>query len=145
MRILLLSFALYIFSLITTFAGNPGFLLLLTDDQSYHLGMTGEPGLKTPNIDALASRGAFFCKAYSTAASCAPCRGSILTGMYPHSNGHWRNTVGPSLGMPDKEFSRQSTKVDKVGVHEDIVTLPEILKGNGYITDITSKFHLSPP
>ncbi len=126
-------------------AAQPNFLLLLTDDQSYHLGMTGEPGLKTPHIDALASRGAFFRKAYSTAASCAPCRGSILTGMYPHSNGHWRNTVGPSLGMPEREFTRESSKVDRVGVHEDIATLPELLKANGYVTGITSKFHLSPP
>ncbi len=126
-------------------AAEPGFLLLLTDDQSYHLGMLDEPGLKTPRIDALAARGAFFRKAYSTAASCAPCRGSILTGMFPSSNGHWRNTIGPGVGMSASEFTRQSKRVDQVGVHEDISTLPEILKANGYLTGITAKFHLSPP
>ena len=126
-------------------ADRPSFLLLLTDDQSYHLGMTGEQGLNTPNIDALAARGCFFRKAYSTAASCAPCRGSILTGMFPSSNGHWRNTVGPHPGLPASEFTRASTHVDKVGVHEDIVTLPELLKKHGYMTGITAKFHLSPP
>ncbi|MDF7822608.1 sulfatase [Pontiellaceae bacterium B12227] len=123
---------------------QPNFVLLLTDDQSYHLGMLGVPGLETPNIDALAKEGVFFTHAYSSAASCAPCRGSILTGMYPHSNGHWRNTVGPILADPDKDFGRQSSKVDGVGVHEDIPTLIEVLAKNGYFTGITEKWHLSP-
>ena len=124
---------------------KPNFILLLTDDQSYHLGMLDVQGLETPNIDALAKRGVFFTKAYSASASCAPCRGSILTGMYPHSNGHWRNTVGPVLPDPDKEFGRDSAKVDSVGVHEDIPTLVEVLNANGYFTGITEKWHLSPP
>ncbi len=119
-------------------------VLLLTDDQSYHLGMLGVPGLKTPNIDALAKQGTFFTRAYSSAASCAPCRGSILTGMFPSSNGHWRNTVGPILADADKDFTRQSSKVDPVGVHEDIPTLVEVLNDNGYCTGITEKWHLSP-
>ena len=107
-------------------------VLLLTDDQSYHLGMLGVPGLETPNIDRLAKAGTFFTKAYASAASCAPCRGSILTGMYPSANGHWRNTHGPILSDPDIQFSRQSGKVDGVGVHEDIPTLIELLNENGY-------------
>ena len=124
---------------------RPNFLLLLTDDQSYHLSMVGTPGIRTPNIDALAKCGVFFSKAYAAAASCSPCRGSILTGMYPHSNGHWRNTVTPLMNDADSEFGRQSTKVDPVGVHEDLPTLIEILTENGYMTGITEKFHLSPP
>ena len=123
----------------------PNFILLLTDDQSYHLGMLDVPGLETPNLDALAGRGVFFTKAYSASASCAPCRGSILTGMYPSANGHWHNTVGPVLSDPDNEFGRNSSKVDPVGVHEDIPTLIEVLKTNGYFTGITAKWHLSPP
>tara|TARA_R110002050_G_scaffold149250_1_gene275629 strand:- start:19993 stop:21522 length:1530 start_codon:yes stop_codon:yes gene_type:complete len=124
---------------------RPNFILLLTDDQSYHLSLTGESGIQTPNIDSLARRGVFFTKAYSTAASCSPCRSSILTGMYPHSNGHWRNTVTPVMSDPDVEFSRQSAKVDAVGVHEDLPTLIELMNAKGYKTGITSKFHLSPP
>lgn len=125
--------------------GRPNFLLLLTDDQSYHLSLAGTPGIKTPNIDALAKRGVFFTKAYAAAASCSPCRSSILTGMYPHSNGHWRNTITPGMSDPDVEFGRQSTKADQVGVHEDLPTLIELLNSKGYISGITSKFHLSPP
>jgi len=124
---------------------QPNFVLLLTDDQSYHLGMLGVQGLETPNIDALAKRGVFFTKAYSASASCAPCRGSILTGMYPSANGHWRNTIGPVLADPDQQFGRNSSKADKVGVHEDIPTLVELLNAAGYFTGITEKWHLSPP
>lgn len=124
---------------------RPNFILLFTDDQSYHLGMLGVQGLKTPHIDALADEGVFFTKAYSAAASCSPSRSAILTGMHSHANGHWRNTEGPVLADPDIQFSRQSQKVDKVGVHEDLPTLPEILNANGYATGITDKFHLSPP
>lgn len=126
-------------------AGKPNFVLLLTDDQSYHLGMLDVPGLKTPNIDALAKQGTFFTKAYAASASCAPCRVSILTGMYPHSNGEWRNTITPTLSMPASQFGRKSTIVDKVGVHEDIPSLIEVLDKNGYYTGITEKWHLSPP
>lgn len=133
-------------------AGNPipntgkiNFLLLLTDDQSYHLSLIGTPGIQTPNIDQLAGQGVFFTKAYAATASCSPCRSVILTGMYPHSNGHWRNTITPTMSDPDIEFSRQSSKIDPVGVHEDLPTLIELLKANGYFTGITSKFHLSPP
>ncbi|MEI8206018.1 MAG: sulfatase [Kiritimatiellales bacterium] len=122
------------------------FILLLTDDQSYHLSLIGTPGLKTPNIDALAKRGVFFTKAYAASASCAPCRASILTGMYPHSSGAWRNTAGPeNLNAPDEEFGRKASKKDSVGVHEDIPTLIELLNANGYFTGITEKWHLSPP
>ncbi len=124
---------------------RPNFLLLLTDDQSYHMSLVGTPGIQTPNMDALAKRGVFFTKAYAAAASCSPCRSAILTGMYPHSNGHWRNTITPHMSDPDIQFGRQSTKVDQVGVHEDLPTLIEILNANGYITGITEKFHLSPP
>lgn len=125
---------------------RPNVILLLTDDQSYHLGMLDVPGLKTPNIDALAKRGVFFAKAYAASASCAPCRASILTGMYPHSSGAWRNTAGPeNLNAPDEEFGRKATKKDSVGVHEDISTLIELLTANGYFTGITEKWHLSPP
>lgn len=124
---------------------KPNFILLLTDDQSYHLSLTGTPGIETPNLDELAQKGVFFTRAYAAAASCSPCRSAILTGMYPHTNGHWRNTHGPVVSAPDVEFGRQSSTADVVGVHEDLPTLVELMNANGYITGITSKFHLSPP
>ena len=122
-------------------------LLLLTDDQGAHLGCLGTRGIATPAADALAERGVLFRRAYATCASCSPARSSILTGMHPHSNGHWRNTHAPVLSAPDEDFGPDSRygDIEKVGVHEDIPTLVEILNGQGYVTGITQKFHLSPP
>lgn len=126
-------------------SGVPGVLLILTDDQSWHLGCLGTRGIRTPHADALAAAGVLFRNAFATCSSCSPSRSAILTGMFPHANGHWRNTVGPAVPEPESQFSRQGTKVDPVGVHEDIPTLVEILDRAGVETGITQKFHLSPP
>ncbi len=126
-------------------ADGPSVLLLLTDDQSYHLSCLGTPGIRTPHVDGLAAEGVLFTRAYATCSSCSPSRSSILTGMCPHSHGHWRNTVTPAITEPASQFGRESTKLDPVGVHEDLPTLVEILGQHGYVTGITQKFHLSPP
>lgn len=120
-------------------------VLILADDQGAHLSAMGTPGISTPNVDSLAKDGMLFTNAFAVVPSCSPSRSSIMTGMYPHANGHWRNTITPNLDEADSEFGRNSTTVDKVGIHEYLETLPEILQKNGYFTAITQKFHMSPP
>lgn len=122
-------------------------LLIVTDDQGAQLECYGTPGISTPATSRLAREGILFRNAYSTCASCSPARSSILTGMYPHSNGHWRNTHAPGLSAPDKDFGTQSRyrDIEKVGVHDEIPTIIEILNNAGFVTGITQKFHLSPP
>jgi len=124
--------------------GPPNVLLILADDQGAHMSCLGTPGISTPNMDALAKEGVLFPNTFSTCSSCSPSRSSVLTGMYPHSNGHWRNTVTPLIEAPEKEFGRESSTLDAVGVHEDIPTLIELLNKDGYFTGITRKWHLSP-
>ncbi|WP_018474112.1 sulfatase family protein [Echinicola pacifica] len=124
---------------------SPNIIFILTDDQGAHLSALGTKGLQTPNLDQLAHEGVLFTNSFASVASCSPSRSSIMTGMYPHANGHWRNTVTPRLSDADQEFGRQSSTVDKVGVHEYVQTLPEVLKANNYYTAITQKFHMSPP
>ncbi len=126
--------------------GQRGVVLILADDMGAHLSCIGTKGIKTPAVDKLAGEGVLFTEAFSSCASCSPSRSSILTGMYPHSNGHWRNTHAPRLTDPDSEFSRNPSKIlDHVGVHEHIPTLTEVLSEAGVYTGITSKFHLSFP
>jgi N-sulfoglucosamine sulfohydrolase len=122
-------------------------LLILTDDQGVDLDCYGTRGISTSATSRLARDGVLFRRAYATCASCSPARSSILTGMYPHSNGHWRNTHAPNLSAPDRDFGFDShyRTIEKVGVHEDIPTLIEILNQAGFATGITQKFHLSPP
>lgn len=123
----------------------PNVVLILADDMGYHLSCVGTPGISTPHLDQLAREGTLFTQAFSVCASCSPSRSSILTGMYPHANGHWRNTWGPSLSDPEADFQLGSKKSDVVGVHEWVKTLPELLNAAGYYTAIMRKFHLSFP
>ena len=102
-------------------------VFILTDDQGAHLSALGTKGISTPNVDALAKNGIHFINSFAVVPSCSPSRGSIMTGMYPHANGHWRNTVTPRLNEPESEFGRDSKTVDKVGIHEYLKTLPELL------------------
>ena len=120
-------------------------VLILMDDQGVDLSYLGTPGLSTPNLDRLIGQGVYFSNAFASCASCAPSRSSILTGMYPHSHGHWRNTITPTMDDPDIEFTRKSSKLDRVRIHEYIPTLIEILEAQDFFTAITHKFHLSPP
>jgi len=50
-------------------------------------------GLRTPNLDRLASQGVRFDKAYNCQPVCAPARSSIWTGLFPHTNGVWGNSM----------------------------------------------------
>ncbi len=122
-----------------------GVVLVLWDDMSAHLACMGTPGIETPTSDAIAEEGILFTNAFSACASCSPSRSSILTGMYPHSNGHWRNTFAPKVNAPEIEFTRDfQPPYDKVGVWDHVPTLTEILSEQGVFTGITSKFHLTP-
>ena len=66
----------------------PNIIFLLTDDQRFDaMGYTGNPYIKTPNIDRLAGNGIIFENAYvTTSISCAS-RASILSGQYASRTG----------------------------------------------------------
>ncbi len=51
------------------------------------LGCTGNPLIRTPNIDRLANEGVRFSEAYVSTPLCTPFRGSFLTGKYAHAAG----------------------------------------------------------
>jgi uncharacterized sulfatase len=50
-------------------------------------------GLKTPNLDRIAEAGTCFDRAYSCQPVCSPARSAIWTGLYPHTNGVWGNSM----------------------------------------------------
>ena len=102
---------------------RPNILLIFSDDHSVpFLGCYGNPDLKTPNLDKMASEGALFQRAYTTAPQCVPSRAGILTG---------RSTV-------DIRMTRFSAPLPG-----DIKTFPEVLRENGYYTGICGRsYHL---
>jgi arylsulfatase A-like enzyme len=69
-------------------AARPNILFIMADDLRYDaLGFTGNPVLKTPNIDRLAERGTVFTKAFAPSPICSISRASVLTGQYPRRHG----------------------------------------------------------
>jgi arylsulfatase A-like enzyme len=65
----------------------PNIILIHWHDTGRHLGAYGVAGVRSDNVDRLATQGTRFDAAFATAPLCSPARGSIFTGRYPHSNG----------------------------------------------------------
>jgi len=63
-------------------SSRPNILWISFEDISPHLGCYGDPHARTPHIDKLASQGVRYDNAFVAAGVCAPCRSTIITGMY---------------------------------------------------------------
>ena len=96
------------------------------DDMGIEMGAYGDTQARTPHLDAFAAQSAQFINGYVTQASCSPSRSSFLTGLYPHQNG--------MLGLAHLGYR----------VHDDVVTLPQMMKEAGYYNAIIGKLHLEP-
>lgn len=69
-------------------SSKPDIILIVTDQQRYDtIRALGYDHMDTPNIDRLAERGVTFTNCHITAPSCVPCRASLFSGYYPHTNG----------------------------------------------------------
>lgn len=67
---------------------RPNILWICTDQQRTEtLGCYGNPFVRTPNIDSLATHGIRFTNAYAQSPVCMPSRASFLTGRYPNTCG----------------------------------------------------------
>ena len=73
----------------------PPNLLLITIDtlRADHLGAYGDGAAATPNLDALAARGARFQNAFTAVPLTLPSHASILTGLVPPVHGIRSNAV----------------------------------------------------
>jgi len=82
---------------------RPNILWVSIEDLNPHLGCYGDPIAQSPTIDRLAEDGMRFTNAFTPAGVCAPCRSSIITGMYQNSIGtqHMRTSHrAPGLPTP---------------------------------------------
>jgi hypothetical protein len=72
----------------STFAAQPNIVFFFSDDQAYDtLGCYGNPDVKTPNIDRLASQGIAFDRHYNTTAICMASRANVMTGLLEYKHG----------------------------------------------------------
>ena len=108
---------------------SPNIILIVADDHGTDaLGCYGNPVIKTPNLDHLATEGTRFINAFCTSASCSPSRSVILTGLQTHSN-----------GMYGLQHS-----IHHFNSFDNIKSLPKLLAQSGYRTARVGKFHVAP-
>lgn len=123
------TFLLFLFTL--TVAGltavaaptQPNVLLIISDDQGYgDLSLHGNPHLRTPNLDRLATNGIQF-ERFFVSSVCAPTRASLLTGRYSLRTG--------VRGVTRGEETMRSEEV----------TVAEALRAGGYRNGYFGKWH----
>ena len=106
---------------------KPNIIIVYMDDLGYgDVSYNGAKKLKTPNMDAMAMAGMRFNNGYATSATCTPSRYALLTGVYP-----WREKRARILA---------GTAPLIIGTEQ--MTLPRMLKQQGYQTAIIGKWHL---
>ena len=69
-------------------------LFILSDEHNKRVtGCYGHPQIRTPHLDALATRGTRFTSAYTNCPICVPARASLATGRYVHETRCWDNAI----------------------------------------------------
>ena len=126
---------------------KPNVIMILADDLGWQdLGCydIDEPTpYESPNIDKFSKKGVKFWQAYAPAPTCAPSRGAILAGKHP-ARLQRTHVVGGAPPMPSRENSNvviQPWYRGRLPVSE--VTLPEVLKEQGYVSGHIGKWHIA--
>ena len=109
-------------------AGKPLNILFIITDQQHAgaLSCTGNPHVKTPNLDRLAARGVRFEKSYCTYPLCCPSRASLFASRMPHE-----------LQIYDNSNAELAEK--------GVPTMGELFSAAGYETAYSGKWHLQVP
>jgi arylsulfatase len=111
-------------------ASRPNIIVILADDMGFSdVGCFGSE-IETPHLDALATSGRRYTQMYNNC-RCSPTRASLLTGLYPTQTG---------VGLLTQD---QGTPPYQGFLNRRCVTLGEALRGAGYHTGISGKWHVA--
>ncbi|MEO6169243.1 MAG: sulfatase-like hydrolase/transferase [Chitinophagales bacterium] len=113
----------------TTLAVNntKNVLLIIIDDARFdsHAATGGPSFFNDVNISRIANEGVNFTKGFVTFSLCAPSRGTMITGLYPHLH-----------GITDNVAANDNATITGT-------TIAEILQNHGYYTGLIGKYHIS--
>ncbi|MFH1302244.1 MAG: arylsulfatase [Planctomycetota bacterium] len=124
MRSLLILFIVLAWLSAVHAAEQPNVILIMSDDQGYgELSCHGNPILKTPHLDQLASQSIRLTD-FHVAPMCTPTRGQLMTGLDAFRNGAMNVSSGRTLLKPD------------------LKTMADLFQAAGYRTGIFGKWHL---
>jgi arylsulfatase A-like enzyme len=122
---------------------KPNIVFLYADDMGFgDLACFGDPEVKTPHLDRLASEGMRLTDFHVAAPVCGPSRSGFLTGRYPQRNGLFTNirndmvNYGYRYSMLEYAASPEMTQ----GLDLREVTVAQPLKQAGYATGIVGKW-----
>lgn len=108
---------------------KPNIVMIVSDDHGREaLGCYGNPVIKTPSIDKLASHSVRFDNAFCTSASCSASRSVLMTGKFNHATAHYGH---------EHEYNHFSTYTNEK-------SLTNYLENGGYRTARVGKYHLAP-
>jgi len=108
---------------------KPNILLILTDQQRLStMSCYGSTQCITPNLNKLEKESIRFNNVYTVCPVCSPARGTIMTGLYPHSHGVTCNTGEMGCEINNLE--------------DDPNLLSRQLQNAGYRCGYTGKWHL---
>ncbi|PKA97839.1 arylsulfatase A-like enzyme [Flavobacteriaceae bacterium MAR_2009_75] len=136
-------FLLLLFFPFPTFS-QKNVIILFPEDMGNHLESLGTPGIKTPVLDALAETGVQFTSNFCAQPVCSPSKGALLTGRMPHDNGMTSNVHNYSVNKLPIATGEDPNDYGLTAIKDDIPTLVEILRREGYFTAVTSKTHVQP-
>jgi arylsulfatase A-like enzyme len=110
-----------------TTTAPPNIVVIYMDDLGYgDVSAYGATEMTTPNMDKIINGGVRFTQGYASSATCTPSRYALLTGVYP-----WRNKDAKIL-----------PGTAPLVIDTAQLTIPKMLKSQGYQTAIVGKWHL---
>lgn len=119
---LLITFFFFVISTLSAQQKKPNIVFVIVDQlRAQSLGFNGNKDVITPNLDKLAAASVNVKNAVSGMPVCTPFRASLITGMYPSTNGVFMNDV-----MLDTTLT----------------TLAKVYKANNYNTGFIGKWHI---